>query len=152
MYHVPMLMQCQKTGPSRGPKNGAAKWTQLPQHNLELNWGGETATPKLGPFGDPSFGVVNSLFFYFWVQSRAFQTATLRRLWSTDKHSAWKDQLLRTTTSAGSFLVEAISMKKTCTVPWPRKRRRHLKLACWSRGTTPSRSTSTRLGGKNGGK
>ena len=48
----------QKNGPSRGPKNGAAKWTQLPQYNLELDWGGvklrpqnwgRLAAPVLGP-------------------------------------------------------------------------------------------------------
>ena len=56
-------IRCQKTGPSRGPKNGAAKWTQLPQYSLELDCRGETATPKLGPFGGPRFGVANSSIF-----------------------------------------------------------------------------------------
>ena len=59
------------TGSNSVPKNGAVsrfqKWCremdQLPQHNLELNWRRKTATPKLGPFGDPSFGVANSFIF-----------------------------------------------------------------------------------------
>ena len=49
--------------------------------------------------------------FYFWA-IRAFQTATLKRLGPIGKHSTRKDQLLRTTTSAGSFLVEVINMEK----------------------------------------
>ena len=74
------------------------------------------ATPNLGSknLGNSGFACVGlpcarffhvdrfhkkAAFFYFWAQSRAFQTATLRRLWPTDRHLTWKDQLLRTTTS-----------------------------------------------------
>ena len=105
--------QAQIQGPKKRAVSRPQKWGRemdpAPAVQFGTRLGGETATPKLGPFGGPSFGAANSSIF------GAFQTATLRRLWPTDKHSTWKEQLLRTTTSAGSFLVEVINMRETCT-------------------------------------
>lgn len=111
---------CQKTGPSRGPKNGAAKWTQLPQHHLELNWGGETATPKLEPFGDPVLGSRILLFF-------GLNPALSRLLHSGDsgpqtsmEGSITENHDLR----RHILLVETINMKETCTGEAPTREAR----------------------------
>ena len=59
-------------------------------------------TPKLGPFAGPTFGAANSSnFCNLALSTRGPQTSTQRGK-------------LRTTTSAGSFLV-VINMKETCT-------------------------------------
>ena len=60
-------------------------------------------TPKLGPFGGPTFRAANSSnFCNLALSTRGPQTSTQRGK-------------LRTTTSAGSFLVEVINLRETCT-------------------------------------
>ena len=60
-------------------------------------------TPKLGPFGGPTFGAANSSnFCNLALSTRGPQTSTQRGK-------------LRTTTSAGSFLVEVINLRETRT-------------------------------------
>ena len=104
------------TGANSGPKNGAVsrpqKWGremgQVPAVQLGTKYGGcATATPKLSPPGGPNFGVANSSIFRL----------NLALFIGAQQTSAQSGKL-RTTTSAGSFLVEVsdlVNMRETCT-------------------------------------
>ena len=96
----------QKTGPSRGPKNGAAKWTQFLQYNLKLNIGVVKPRPQnWGHLAAPILGPRILLFLgssHLALSTRGPQTSA-------------QSGNLRTTTAAGSFLVEEINMRETCT-------------------------------------
>ena len=105
------------TGANSGPINGAVsrpqKWgremgPEFLQYNLELNTGVVKPRPqKLSPPGGPNFGAANSSIFRLNLA-----------LFTRGPQTSAQSGKLRTTTSAGSFLVEVsdlVNMRETCT-------------------------------------
>ena len=90
--------------PKMGPRNGP----RVPAVQLGTKYGGcETATPKLSPPGGPNFGAANSSIFRLNLA-----------LFTRGPQTSAQSGKLRTTTSAGSFLVEVsdlVNMRETCT-------------------------------------
>ena len=80
----------------------------VPAVQLGTKYGGcETATPKLSPPGGPNFGATNSSIFRLNLA-----------LFTRGPQTSAQSGKLRTTTSAGSFLVEVsdlVNMRETCT-------------------------------------
>ena len=103
--------QAQIQGPKKRAVSRPQKWGREMDPALARQFGtrlggGETATPKLGPFG----GRKIREFFYFCGFPDCYTQATLAHRQAPNVEKA-----MRTTTSAGSFLVEVINMRETCT-------------------------------------